>query len=348
MPLFIFLITLSVLVFVHEFGHFLAAKKSGVKVEEFGFGLPPRIFGRKIGETLYSLNLLPIGGFVKLKGEDGAEVAGFGSEGSFASISKKKRLVIITAGVFGNLILAYFLFVFLFLVGYPTISGRVKVDEVSKDSPAALGGFQAGDVLLSLNGKKIEDPSQFIREVKDSSGKPATFTVERQGKILNLKSTPRTNPPSGQGALGVRLSFDSHLTYPRLGLPNSLLAGARETQKYLVLMFTGIKNLVLDIFKGKAPEEVTGVVGIYKLSTQALEIGYQVYLQFVALISLNLFLFNLLPVPALDGGRVVFIFVEAITRRKINPKAEGFVNNVGLVVLLALFVLITLRDIRRF
>lgn len=348
MPVFIFLITLSILVFVHEFGHFLAAKKSGVKVEEFGFGIPPRIFGRKIGETLYSINLLPIGGFVKLKGEEADEVLGFGGEGSFSSVSKKKKLVIVIAGVVGNLILSYFLFVLLFLVGYPTASGQVKVDEVLKESPAAVSGFAVGDVLLNFNGQKIEDPNQFVKIVKKTSGQASIFTIERQAKILNLKSTPLINPPSGQGALGIRLGYESQITYPRLGLGDSFVSGFRETGKYLSLMVKGIKNLVTELFKGHSPQELAGVVGIYKISTQALEIGWQVYLQFVALISLNLFLFNLLPVPALDGGRVLFILIELFTRRKISAKIERLVNNTGFALLITLFVLITIRDIKRF
>ncbi len=157
MSILVFLLALSVLVFVHEFGHFIAAKKSGVKVEEFGFGLPPRIFGRKIGDTLYSINLLPIGGFVKLKGEEG-EVMGFGSEGSFASASNPKRLVIVVSGVVGNLILAYLIFVLLFLVGNPTMAGKVKISDVAKNSPAEASQIKPGDYVLKVDGRKFLNP----------------------------------------------------------------------------------------------------------------------------------------------------------------------------------------------
>lgn len=347
MSVILFLLTLSVLVFVHEFGHFIAAKKSGVKVEEFGFGLPPRIFGRKVGETLYSLNLLPIGGFVKLKGEEG-EVMGFGSEGSFGDAPNFKRFIIVVAGVIGNLILAYLIFVLLFVTGNPTLTGRVKVSEVAKDSPAAQANFEPEDYLVKVNGLSIENPQDFIDAVNGQKGQNVDFTVERAGKTIELKALPRVSPPSGEGPLGVRVGFDSKLVYPKVGFPQALVLAAKETYTDLSLMVFGLKNIISQLFMGRAPQDVTGVVGIYKLTSQALGVGFGVYLQFVALISLNLFMFNLLPIPALDGGRLLFVVVESVTRKKINSKVERLVNNVGLALLLTLFVLITIRDIQRF
>lgn len=342
-----FLLVLSVLVFVHEFGHFLAAKKSGVKVEEFGFGLPPRIFGRKIGDTLYSLNLLPIGGFVKLKGEEG-EVLGFGSEGSFAVASNPKRLFIVVAGVLGNLLLAYLIFVLLFLVGNPTLAGKVKISDVAKNSPAEASQIKPGDSVLMVGGKSVSEPQDFINNVNSKKGNKVTITVEREGKTLNLAAMPRVNPPSGEGPLGVVVGFDGHLTYKKVGFGQAFALAGQEIYKDLSLMILGLKNMVAEVFAGKAPAEVTGVVGIYKISTQALEIGIRIYLQLVALISLNLFMFNLLPIPALDGGRLLFILIETFTRRKISPKVEKAANNFGLATLLVLFVLVTIRDIKRF
>lgn len=347
MSVLVFLLALSILVFVHEFGHFIAAKKSGVKVEEFGFGLPPRIFGRKIGDTLYSINLLPIGGFVKLKGEEG-EVLGFGSEGSFASAPNSKRLIIVLAGVIGNLLLAYLIFVLLFLVGNPTMAGKVKISGVAKDSPAEASQIKPGDYVLKVDGKEVPEPSDFISRVNSQKGNKVTVTVEREGKTLNLVAIPRLKPPSGEGPLGVVVGFDSHLTYKRAGFGDALILAGQEIYKDLNLMVLGLKSMVTEIFKGKAPADVTGVVGIYKISTQALETGFRIYLQLVALISLNLFMFNILPIPALDGGRLLFILIETFTRRKISPKVEKVVNNFGLATLLVLFVLVTIRDIKRF
>lgn len=357
MSVLVFLITLSVLVFVHEFGHFLAAKRSGVKVEEFGFGLPPRILWRKVGETTYSLNLLPIGGFVKLRGEEGdpsrqggaeAEVLGFGSEGSFAAASKFKRLIIIVAGVLGNLLLSYLIFVLLFLVGNPTVSGKVKIAEVAKDSPAEVAQIKPGDYVTNVSGREVTQPQDFIDGVGQAKGKEVSLTVERDGKTLNLAAVPRVNPPSGQGPIGVVIGFDSNLTYQKFDLPKAVVMAGQEIYRDLSLMIAGLGNLVSEVFKGRAPQDVTGVVGIYKISTQALEVSFRLYLQLVALISLNLFMFNLLPIPALDGGRLLFVLVEIARGRKISPRVERAVNNFGLALLLVLFVLITIRDIRRF
>jgi len=347
MSVLVFLLSLSILVFVHEFGHFIAAKRSGVKVEEFGFGLPPRVFGRKIGDTLYSLNLLPIGGFVKLKGEDG-EVMGFGSEGSFAAASNAKRLIIVVAGVIGNLILAYLIFVLLFLVGNPTLTGKVKIAEVTKNSPAEASEIRAGDYVARVDGKQVSDPQDFINNVNGRKGKVVTLTVERDGETISLVTTPRVNPPSGEGPLGVVVGFDSNLTYKKTNLDQAVILAAKEIYKDLSLMAAGLKNLVSEVFAGRAPAEVTGVVGIYKISTQALEVGFRIYLQLVALISLNLFMFNLLPIPALDGGRLLFILIETMRGKKISPRVEKAVNNFGLAALLLLFVLVTIRDIKRF
>jgi regulator of sigma E protease len=347
MSILIFLLALSVLVFVHEFGHFIAAKKSGVKVDEFGFGLPPRIFGRKVGDTLYSINLLPIGGFVKLKGEDG-EVLGFGSEGSFVAASNPKRLIIVLAGVVGNLLLAYLIFVLLFLVGNPTMIGKVIISNVAKNSPAEASQIKPNDYVLKVDGVAVTEPQDFINRVNNKKGIKVDIVVEREGSVLNLTAIPRVSPPSGEGPLGVVVGFDSHLTYRKAGFVQAATLAGQEIYKDLALMVLGLKSMLNEMIKGRAPTDIAGVVGIYKFSAQALEVGYRIYLQLVALISLNLFMFNLLPIPALDGGRLLFIIIEMVTRKKISPKVEKVVNNFGLALLLALFVLVTIRDIKRF
>jgi len=346
MSILIFLFTLSVLVFVHELGHFLAAKKSGVKVEEFGFGIPPRIFGKKIGETIYSINLLPIGGFVRLKGEEG-EVLGFGQKDSFRSISNFKRLFIVLSGVLGNLLLAYFIFTFLFLVGYPKFSGQIKVTEVVSASPAELSGLKVGDVFVNVGRLKVETPDDFVNEVTRQKGQKVDFGILREGRKLEISLKPRINPPEGQGPLGVRLGFEASLNYQKVSLIEAPVKAFEEISSNIVLMLSGLKKIFLNLFSLKVPSEVAGVVGIYKLSSQASEAGFRIFLQFVAIISLNLFMFNLLPIPALDGGRLLFILIEAVSRKSLNPKFEKWVNNIGLALLLTLFVLITIRDFRR-
>ncbi|MCL5004003.1 MAG: M50 family metallopeptidase [Patescibacteria group bacterium] len=348
MSVVVFLITLSVLVFVHEFGHFLAAKKSGVSVEEFGFGLPPRLFGRKVGGTLYSINLLPIGGFVKLKGEDESEVLGFGDSGSFSKVAHRSRFLIVVAGVLGNLLLAYFILTLLFLVGYPKISGAVIIDGVAKNSPAEAVGIQPSDRVVSVNGVKIDNPETMINRVNGFKGHLITLGILRNGSTIFKEITPRASPPKGEGALGVRLGFEGGLVYEKDSLWLAPVRGGQELINGIGQIFVGLGTLVSQIFVGRVPQDVAGPVGIYKLTSEAYAVGLRVFLQFVALISLNLFVFNLLPIPALDGGRLVFIVWEAFTRRKVNPRAAALINNVGLALLLTLFVLVTIRDIRRF
>lgn len=357
MSILIFLLTLSVLVFVHEFGHFLAAKKSGVKVEEFGFGLPPRLWGWRFGETLYSLNLLPIGGFVKLKGEEGPsrrdrdeadEVLGFGEKDSFATAGILKRIVIVGSGVLGNLLLAYLIFYFLFLVGYPRFFGQVKVEEVAAGSPAQVAQILPGDVVVEVAGQKVETPDDFLEQVTRLKGQEVALVILRQEQTLSLAATPRADPPAGQGPLGVRIVYDSQLTYEKSGLGKASVDALEEVGHNLKLMLQGLRRMVINLFVGKVPQDIAGVVGIYRLSSQAYQIGSGIFLQFVAIISLNLFVFNLLPLPALDGGRLLFILLEVVLRRRLNPKVEKIVNNLGLALLLILFVLITIRDFQRF
>lgn len=347
MDILVFLLTLSVLVFVHELGHFLVAKKNGVKVEEFGFGLPPRIFGKKVGDTLYSINLLPIGGFVKLKGEE-AEMAGFGDVDSFASLKPSRRILIVIAGVLGNLLLAYFIFVGLFLAGYPKLSGVVKFSEVAADSPAALAKILPGDTVLTFNHEKIETPEQLIEKTNQKKGQEVLLEIQRGDRSLSVKLTPRISPPEKQGPLGVRLDFEGGLVYEKVGLGQAPGRAFDEIYKQLGLMFKGLQKMVGGLFEGQVPQEVTGVVGIYKISSQAYEAGLRIFAQFVAIVSLNLFVFNLLPIPALDGGRLLFILPELLFKKKVSPKVERVVNNLGLVLLLTLFVLVTIRDVRRF
>jgi regulator of sigma E protease len=197
-----FLFLLSVLIFVHEGGHFLFAKLFGVSVEEFGFGIPPRVVGKKIKDTIYSLNLLPIGGFVRLKGEDG-ETLGFGGADSFAVQSKVKRALIIAAGAFGNFVLAWLIFSVLLVVGVPVSSGKVLVLEVSEGSPAEKAGILPDDFILSLGGQEASSAETLTDLTKQNLGEQVVVEVESGGEIRSVEVVPRENPPKGEGSLGV-------------------------------------------------------------------------------------------------------------------------------------------------
>lgn len=347
MSIIIFVVVLSLLVFVHEFSHFLAAKKSGVDVEEFGFGLPPRIFGKKFKGTIYSINLLPVGGFVRLKGEGGEEL-GFENQGSFSSASKKNRVFIITAGVLGNISLAFFIFLFLHVAGYPRFAGQVVIDGVNKDSPAEISGVKKGDTIIKIDNQAVDSASDLVSYTQSHKGVKVGFTLLREEQQITVTIIPRVSPKSGEGPLGVSLITKGHVVYDKYSIIKAPLKALEELGRSIYLVFFGLFSLLRTLFSFNVPQGVTGVVGIYKLTQEASGIGFRVLLQFVALLSVNLFVFNILPIPALDGGRLLFIFLEIISKKKISPRIENTVNNIGLAVLLAVFVLITISDIRRY
>lgn len=352
-----FIIILSVLVLVHEAGHFIMAKLFGIKVEEFGFGLPPRIGGIKFGETLYSINWLPIGGFVKLYGED---EAGSGS----VKVSKKEikddlgraffarpiwqRFTVIFAGVFMNFVLAVALLSFLFaVVGVPIPGNKVNVDVVVKNSPADKAGLKVGDTIESIGGTPITSTTQLIAITRKHLGEKLIFKVEDQkSKIKEIQITPRKVYPPTEGAMGIAISQnDTIKKYPWYEAP---FVGTKEAIHETSLIANGLVMIVVQIFtKGSVPSDVAGPVGIAQLTGVVVSNGIYAVLSFVALLSLNLALVNVLPIPALDGGRLLFIVIEAIFRKKVNQQVEGYAHMIGMAVLLGLIALITLHDLYR-
>ena len=339
----------SLLVFVHEAGHFLMAKWRKVAVEEFGFGLPPRLWGKKFKGTIYSLNWIPLGGFVKLKGED-PEMAGFGDVDSFRVKSKASRAAIILAGVIGNLLFAWLIFSFLFVIGNPSISGKVVIEEVSSGSPAETAGLQKDDVVLAVDGELVGTVEDLIAKVQERAGGVVELDIDRKGQSLQMRLAPRIEPPEGEGALGVKIAMIEPevvlVKYSFFLAPGHALIEIGEVTKAMVVGFGG---MIARIFtQGEIPTEVAGPLGIKAMTDVAAEMGLRFFLQFVALLNLNLFIFNLLPIPALDGGRLLFLGFEAVLRRKLNPKVEKIANNLSLVFLLLLSVLVTIQDISRF
>jgi regulator of sigma E protease len=356
----VFVLILSILVLVHEAGHFIVAKLLKIKVEEFGFGLPPRVFGIKFGETLYSLNLLPIGGFVKLYGED---EAGSGTvslkkqklnttakdvDRAYFSRPKWQKALVVSAGVIMNFVLAVVIISFLFsIIGVPTPSGRVVVSALVNGAPAQVAGLRAGDIIEKVMGSSIKDTTQVIDLAKANAGKQITITVKTiDGKEKVFKVTPRIKYPKGEGPMGIAISEDSVIKkYPWYEAP---FVGTKEALKQTWLIAGGLGMLVTQLVtKGAVPSDVAGPVGIAQLTGRVVQIGPYAVLSFISLLSLNLAIINILPIPALDGGRLLFIVIEAITRRKVNPVVESYAHTIGMALLLALIALITLHDLIR-
>jgi len=350
-----FLIVLTILVLIHEFGHYLTAKKFGIKVEEFGFGFPPRMFGKKIGETIYSINWLPIGGFVKLYGEDNA---GGGSvrktnnepatdlKRAFFARPAWQRATIVLAGVVMNFILAVVIISYLFAVpGVALPSKNIKIEEVSAGSPAQLAGLLKGDEIISVNGQKITTTDKFISITHSSEGKNLSIEFTRHGQESLVNVVPRTNFPKGQGPLGVAISSIQIIKYPWYQAP---FYGTAEALKFSWMILAGLGGMVTDLVThGAPPKGVAGPIGVAQLTGQAVSIGVEATLWFVAILSLNLAVVNVLPIPALDGGRLFFILIELVTGRKVPQRYETMSHAVGLVVLLSLILVITLFDILR-
>jgi len=352
----IFILILGVLIFAHELGHFVSAKKSGVKVEEFGFGFPPRIFSFKKKETVYSLNAIPLGGFVKIFGEEQGEEK---TTSKFAFYNKPiwQRAIILVMGVIMNLVLAVVLLSIVHMLGVPTFveqgqkanyrNIQIQIVEIAKNSPAEQTGIKIGDTIKKLG---FNDEQVVINEIEDvqkfiafHSGQEIVVEIQRGNQILDKTITPRVNPPKDEGALGIAMSKTGLVSYPWY---QAILKGFETTGKLFITMITMfwllIKTLIL---QGKMIGEVAGPVGIAVLTSQVVHLGWVYVLQFAAILSINLAIINILPFPALDGGRLLFLLIEKIKGKPIKFKTERVANTLGFAILIGLMIVVTLRDV---
>lgn len=367
----VFLFVLSLLVLTHEFGHFLMAKRAGIKVEEFGFGYPPRVLAKKIGETVYSVNWVLFGGFVKLLGEELEErdkIKKGDKKRSFWAKSKKARSVVTTAGVLANFILAIVCFSIVYsFIGIPTKTDQVKIVGLVENSPAAQAGFLEGDIVLSANEIEVTSMNRFIEITEENKGQQVAIKVDREennpclepvlgglgfsceGDKLILFVTPREEPPEGEGALGLVISDMEMKKYPLWQMPfRGTIEGFKEAFAWAGLVVGGIGSMIGNLVtKGQIPREIAGPVGIFQITADVARSGILTILQFIGVLSVNLAVINILPFPALDGGRLIFIGYELATRRKPKPQIEHWVNFIGMAVLMFLIILVTINDIAR-
>jgi regulator of sigma E protease len=337
----IFLGILAVLILAHETGHFATAKAFRVKVEEFGLGFPPRLFGFKRGETLYSLNAVPLGGFTKMAGEEDPKV-----ERSLASKGTGTRVIVLAAGSIMNLLLPIVLFAIAFMVPYNVVTGAVVATEVAPNSPAAAAGITAGDTIVSLNDEPVNSINDLSLYTSLNLGKEVSLLIRHSdGTTEEVRLIPRWKPPSGQGAMGVVVSMpDPVVTRQSDPFWEAIPKGVNQCIETFVIF----KNEILKWLIGAAPVQVTGPVGIAQLTGEVAQAGLSPLLQFTGFISINLAIVNILPLPALDGGRIVFVLLAWVRRgKRISPKMEGLVHAIGFAILIAAILAITYQDIAR-
>ncbi len=362
----VFFLILSILVIIHELGHYWVAKKNGIYVEEFGFGLPPRLFGIKIGETIYSWNWLPFGGFVRLYGEDAEGEGEYMVDGkiipkkrAFYAQKPWRKASVIVAGVVMNIILAVVLFAGAYsFTGIPQLTDRVQVIDITESSPAKNAGLMAQDVIKAISPEggetvMINSVKEFVDVVGANKGKQIMVDVVRKvddGEVETMVSViPRVDPPAGEGSLGVVVSQEViNKFYPWWQMPFlGAWEGMKEAFAWAVMIIQMLGMMVMTILRGNVPEGVAGPVGIYQVTGDVVNYGWLAVVRFLGVLSLNLAVMNILPLPALDGGRLWFVIYEAITGKRVKPAWERRIHGVGMILLLSLIVLVTVSDVAR-
>lgn len=399
--LLIFLLVLSILVFVHEFGHFITAKRAGLRVDEFGFGFPPRVvgirkksvilspdatvgvkdpvhlktgfftpfrmtgweivwgtpknFNVREGNTLYSLNALPFGGFVRIKGEGGE---GANEQDSFANRKAATRIWIIAAGVLMNLVLAILLMSAGYMVGFPQVvegalskhaqvsDKHIQIMGVLPDGPAEKSGIEVGVRLLSAGGREVSEAEEFKALVTEALGRPLPIQVEREGVKSEVTVTPVILEQTGGAGIGVAIANIASVRYPFwLAVPK----GVELTFELTGAIVSAIGGLIRDAILGKpVGADLAGPVGIAVLTGAAARQGFIYLLQFIAVLSINLAILNIIPFPALDGGRILFVLIEKLRGRPVARRVEGWIHGIGFALLMLLVLSVTVRDLGRY
>ncbi len=359
MSVLIFLAVLFMLILVHEWGHFIAAKKTGMRVDEFGIGFPPKLFGVKKGETEYTINAFPIGGFVKILGEnfDETDLSPEDKERTFSAKSKWAQALVLVAGVSMNIIFAWFLFAFVFMAGVPTsvseseasADAKLTVVDVIPASPAAQAGIQMGAKLTSVKSGSDTltelTPSAFSQFVSEHGAKQIEITYGDGQTVTVVPEAGVIATEDEKPAVGIALSLVENNSMP---IWSAAYEATTATFSTLSAITIGITTLLVDSVRGTADlSQVSGPVGIVGMVGDAAQFGFASLMTFTALISLNLAVINLLPLPALDGGRLLFVAIEAIRRKPLNPVWMARANLIGFALLILLMVVITGSDVMK-
>lgn len=369
MTIITFLIVLGVLILSHEFGHFIVAKRAGIRVDEFGLGFPPRLFGWRAGETIYSINLIPFGGFVKIYGEDPTEVKTDDQDAARAIVTKSKwwQVAVLAAGVIFNLLLAWFLLTAaLATTGLPTSASaapagyavrdpQLTVVAVAPNSPADRAGFQPGDIIVSLRSGLDYLAPTTAEAVQDFTGSRANQEIVLGFKrsvpkvktvVEEVAITPVEGLVPGRAAVGLGLETVGQL---RLSAPRAVFVGGQMLVRLTWLTSQGLYNFIAGLFRGESElfNQVAGPIGLAGLVGAAAALGWGHLLLFTAVISINLAILNLLPLPVLDGGRLLFLLIESIKGSAINFKLTRILNLAGFALLIILMLFVTYHDLQK-
>lgn len=338
----IFLVVLVFLIVAHEGGHFFLARRFKMYVEEFGIGFPPRLFSRVIKGVRFSVNALPLGGFVKIPGEDGSEdnlsVATPEGESLFSQKPIWQRALVLLGGVFMNFVIGWLCFVVVFSSG---VSGEVIISQVGNNTPAQEAGFMEGDAI-----KGFDSVDTFTAFIDASRGEEVSLTVLRDGEEVFLSVVPRVSPPEGEGSLGVGIIATG---IEQQSFLNALGDASMMTLEVFWSIFVLIGMLIASIFGGPSVAEfITGPVGIFHVTSAASAAGIIPLIYMIGLISINLSAINIVPFPALDGGRLVFLLIEKIKGSPVSVRIQQMVNGIAFLVLIGLIVILSIADINRF
>ena len=322
---------LVILILGHEWGHFISAKLLKIKVDEFGVGFPPKLFSKKWGETEYSFNLLPFGGFVKIHGESGVSKTDVDIARSFSVQPFWKKAIVIASGVFMNFIIGWIAFSIVLAVGVPP---GVQIQSVAPESPAAQAGFTAGEVIPGFSSG-----DEFRDFVDANLGEPITLN----GKEV----TPRADAPEGEGPLGISFVFNGENP---TSIFQAITDGFKLAFDMLWAIFAALGGFLWGIFTGNfgVLNDVSGPVGVFVVVKEATQLGFIYLLQLMGLISLNLAVLNTIPFPALDGGRLIFFGIEKVKGSPVNPKVEKYIHAAGFALLILLMLVVTFKDITKY
>ncbi|NLB89405.1 MAG: RIP metalloprotease RseP [Syntrophomonadaceae bacterium] len=338
MSIIITLLIIAVLVLVHEWGHFIVARRIGIPVNEFALGFGYKLFSIKKNGVEYSFRAIPLGGFVRMAGEELGD--DFSEPDGYSNRSPLEKISVAFAGPFMNFVLAVFIFIYIFaFIGIPSVSNEPILGKVLEDKPAYTAGLRENDRVIEVNNAPISTWEEFTSYISTSkAGEELNFVVDRNGEILNFTIKTELNEDTGHPIIGVL----NKINYEKQGILTSIKIGLQQTYELTVLLLAGLWTLITG---GASVNDLAGPVGITRLVGEAAQIGTVYLLNFTAFLSINLGILNLLPIPALDGSKIVFATIEGIRRKPIEPEREGFIHWLGFMFLMLLIVVVTYNDI---